>query len=152
MRRKHNGRPFGDVLDRVDEDGAQLLEPAHDVRVVDDLLADVHGLPIEAEGTLDRIDGPLDPGAIAAGRGQEAPLHQTAGQDSRGSMKIGLFLGRFRPGMRKPAARGGRCGGSPKLLTARLQGQVRAARFASPSARDARPPHGTSQWAGRPIF
>jgi len=52
------------------------------VGIEDDLLADVDGLPIELERPLDRVDGPLDPGAIAAGRGQKDPLHQTGGQDS----------------------------------------------------------------------
>ena len=82
MRGEDDGRALGDLVDRVDEDRAALLELAHDVRVVDDLLADVDGLAVELERTLDRVDGPLDPGAIAAGRGQEDLLHQTAGQDS----------------------------------------------------------------------
>ena len=54
------------VLDGVDEDRALLLELAHDVRVVHDLLADVDGLAVQDEGTLDRFDRPLDTGAIAA--------------------------------------------------------------------------------------
>ena len=82
VRGEDDGRALGDLVDRVDEDRAELLELAHDVRVVDDLLADVDGLPVELERPLDRVDGPLDPGAIAAGRGQEDLLHQTAGQDS----------------------------------------------------------------------
>ena len=60
-------RALGHVVDRVDEDRAALLELAHDVRVVDDLLADVDGLAVERERTLDRVDGPLDAGAVAAG-------------------------------------------------------------------------------------
>ena len=70
--------PSGTSSTRVDEDRAALLELAHDVRVVDDLLADVDGLPVERERPLDRLDRPLDAGAIAARRGQEDPLHQTA--------------------------------------------------------------------------
>ena len=61
MGREDHGRPLRDVLDRVDEDGAELLEPAHDVRVVNDLLADVDGCAVEEEGTLDRVNCPLDP-------------------------------------------------------------------------------------------
>jgi hypothetical protein len=39
------------------------------------------------ERALDRVDGPLDAGAIAAGRGQKDLLYQTAGQDSPALMK-----------------------------------------------------------------
>ncbi len=53
-------------LDGVDEDRAALLELAHDMRVVDDLLSDVDGLAVERERTLDRFDRPLYTGAIAA--------------------------------------------------------------------------------------
>ena len=67
VRGEDDGRALRNLVDRVDEDRAALLELAHDVRVVDDLLADVDGLPVELERTLDRVDGPLDPGAIAAG-------------------------------------------------------------------------------------
>src|SRR5205814_9162567 len=69
---------FGYLVDRVDEDGAALLELPHDVRVVNDLLAHVHGPAVEPERTLDRVDGPLDPCAVAPGRGEEDPLDQTA--------------------------------------------------------------------------
>src|SRR5436309_10283614 len=77
------------------------------MRVVDDLLADIDRLSIHLKRTLDRVDGPLDSGAIAPGRGEDDPLHQTAGQDSQGRVKTALAPS----GMRKPAARGGRCGG-----------------------------------------
>jgi len=69
------------------EDGASLLESAHDVDVVHDLLAHVDGLPVVQKRALNRVDGPLDSGAIAAGRGQKDLLYQTAGQDSPGLMK-----------------------------------------------------------------
>ena len=67
VRGEDDGRALGHLLDRVDEDRAELLELADDVRVVDDLLADVDRLAVEPERPLDRVDGPLDPGAIAAG-------------------------------------------------------------------------------------
>jgi len=44
------------------------------VDVVDDLLAHVNRRAIEVEGLLDRLDGALDPGAIAAGRGKKDTL------------------------------------------------------------------------------
>ena len=44
----------------VDEDRAARLEVAHDVEVVDDLLAHVDGRPVQLERALDRLDRPLD--------------------------------------------------------------------------------------------
>ena len=55
----------------VDEDRAARLEVADDVDVVDDLLADVDRRAVVLERLLDRLDGALDPGAVAAGRCQE---------------------------------------------------------------------------------
>src|SRR5262249_1257647 len=55
----------------VDEDRPTGLQVADDVEVVDDLLAHVHGRPVEVECLLDRLDGTLDAGAIAARRRQE---------------------------------------------------------------------------------
>ena len=39
--------------------------------VVDDLLADVDGRAVVLERELDRLDGALDAGAVAARRGEE---------------------------------------------------------------------------------
>ena len=50
----------------VDEDRAARLEVANDVDVVDDLLAHVHGRAVVLERELDRLDGALDSGAVAA--------------------------------------------------------------------------------------
>ena len=55
----------------VDEDRAARLEIADDVDVVDDLLAHVDRRAVVVERQLDRLDGALDPGAVAAGRGEE---------------------------------------------------------------------------------
>ena len=55
----------------LDEDRAARLEIANDVDVVDDLLADVHGRAVVLERELDRLDGTLDAGAVAARRGEE---------------------------------------------------------------------------------
>ncbi len=78
VRGEDDCRAARDFLDRVDEDCAALLELPHDVRVVDDLLAHIHGRPVEGKGALDRFDGSLDAGAIAARRGQKDALHQGA--------------------------------------------------------------------------
>ena len=50
----------------VDEDRAARLEIADDVDVVDDLLAHVDRCAVVLERLLDRLDGALDPGAVAA--------------------------------------------------------------------------------------
>jgi hypothetical protein len=106
VRREDDRRSLRHLLDGVDEDGSALLEISNDVRVVDDLLPYVDGLAVEPECALDRVDGPLYAGAVAAGRGQEDTLHQTAGQDSSGPVRLAP-TGQ----MEKPAARGGRRGG-----------------------------------------
>ena len=66
------------LLLRVDEDRAARLEVAHDVDVVDDLLAHVDGRPVVLERELDRLDGALDPGAVAARRSEEDALDHRA--------------------------------------------------------------------------
>ena len=67
----------GHVVLALDEDRAALLELADDVEVVNDLLADVDGCPVQVEGLLDSFDGTLDAGAESAGRGEEYSLDQT---------------------------------------------------------------------------
>ena len=67
VRREDDRRARGRLLLRLDEDRAARLEVAHDVDVVDDLLADVHGRAVVLERELDRLDRALDPGAVAAG-------------------------------------------------------------------------------------
>src|SRR3954451_18687813 len=53
--------------------------------------------------------------------------------------------------MREPAARGGRCDGLSRVLTADCKARS-APRFASPSAWDGIQGRKSRQWAGRPIF
>ena len=55
----------------LDEDRAELLEAAHDVLVVHDLVADVHGRPVLLEQALDDLDGAVDAGAERARRCEE---------------------------------------------------------------------------------
>ena len=69
VRREDHGLALGNLVFVLDEHRAPLLELAHDVQVVDDLLADVDRRPVELECPLDRLDGPLDAGAVAARRG-----------------------------------------------------------------------------------
>ena len=69
-----DGRPDGDVALVLDEDRPARLEVAHDVDVVDDLLANVHGRAVVLERLLDRLDRALDARAVAAGGRQENTL------------------------------------------------------------------------------
>ncbi len=57
----------------LDEDRAPRGELLDHVLVVDDLLADVDRRPVQLERALDRLDGAVDPGAVAAGRGEQDP-------------------------------------------------------------------------------
>ena len=86
VRREHADRAFRDVLLGLDEDRAPLLEPAHDVDVVHDLLAHVDGRAVLLEQALDGVDRPLDAGAVATrARQQQSPgsdrvvCHRTEG-------------------------------------------------------------------------
>ena len=79
MCRVDDRRALGRLFLGVDEDRAARLEVADDVDVVDDLLADVHGRAVVLERELDRLDGALDPGAVAAGRSEEDALDHRGG-------------------------------------------------------------------------
>ena len=71
VRRVDDRRALGHVALVLDEDRASRLEVADDVDVVDDLLADVHRRAVVLERPLDRLDGALDAGAVAARGGQQ---------------------------------------------------------------------------------
>jgi hypothetical protein len=74
MRAEHDVRPLGHLVDVVDEDRAALLELAHDVHVVHDLLAHVDGSPEVLERLLDRDHRAVDAGAVPARGGEQHPL------------------------------------------------------------------------------
>src|SRR5262245_51420926 len=60
----------------LDEDRTTSLEVANDVCVVDYLLADVDGRPVQVEQSLDGVHCPFDAGAVAArGREEDAIDH-----------------------------------------------------------------------------
>ena len=73
--RQDDDRSLGHLVELVDEDGALVLQAAHHVEVVDDLLADVDGALVLLEGSLDRVDGAFDTGAIATRSCQEDRTH-----------------------------------------------------------------------------
>ena len=80
--RVDDGRASRNLGLLLDEDRAARLEIADDVDVVDDLLADVDGRAVVLERELDRLDGALDAGAVAARRGEKNALdhrHSVAG-------------------------------------------------------------------------
>ena len=67
VRRVDDRRAVGHLGLLLDEDRTTRLEVADHVDVVDDLLAHVDGCAVVLERPLDRLDGALDPGAVAAG-------------------------------------------------------------------------------------
>src|SRR5205807_10564637 len=91
--REDERRALGRLVLALDEHGAAPLEVANDVGVVDDLLADVHRRAVQLQRLLDRLHGPLDTGAVPAGRREKAALDQTGAKDRRGSMSTGLRTG-----------------------------------------------------------
>ena len=82
VRREDDDRPVRSVRLILDEDRASPLEVADDVRVVDDLLAHVHGCAIKGKRPLHRLDGAFDSGTVTPGRGKQNPLDQTVGHGS----------------------------------------------------------------------
>ena len=71
MSGEHADRPLRDLLLIVHENGAELLEPADDVVVVDDVVADVDRRPVLLEQALDDLDRPVDAGAERPRRGEQ---------------------------------------------------------------------------------
>ena len=65
------GRAFGDLVERFDEDGAAAGGTVDDELVVHDLVIDVQRRPEELEGPLQALDRHVDPGAEAAGIRQD---------------------------------------------------------------------------------
>jgi len=63
--REHDRLALGHLGLLVDEHGAARFQVAHDVEVVDDLLAHIDRRPVQLECLLDGLDGALDPGAVA---------------------------------------------------------------------------------------
>ena len=102
MCRVDDRRALRCLLLGVDEDRPAHLEIADDVDVVDDLLADVHRRAVVLERELDRLDGALDPGAIAAGRREEDTLDHP---EDRSFARSAVGPGRPETG---PVASGGR--------------------------------------------
>ena len=78
-----HGSPLGNVELVLDEDRAASLEVADDVRVVDDLLANVNRRPVEVEELLDGVDGSFHAGAIATGRREKDSLNHAASVEAQ---------------------------------------------------------------------
>src|SRR5581483_2273077 len=135
---------LGDLGLVLDEDGAEPLEAAHDVLVVDDLMPDVHRRAVLLEEALDDLDRPVDAGAERPRCGEEDALaahatlpsarkavrtSRTARNDSRGEP----MNARARPsGATLPSSRNA-CTSGPSCrpgvsLTARTQPASRPAR------------------------
>jgi len=74
VRREHDRRAFGHLVVLLDEDRAAVLQRLHHVLVVHDLLADVDGCSVGVQCLLNRDDGAVDPGAVAARGGEQDTL------------------------------------------------------------------------------
>src|SRR6266540_1258746 len=71
-----HGRAVRHLVEFVDEPNPSLLESAHDVEVVNDLLAHVERRIDALERQVDHVDRPHDSGAEAARRGEQDPLRK----------------------------------------------------------------------------
>ena len=69
--RQDEHRALGDVAFVLHEHGTLRLEVMDDVDVVHDLLADVYGGTVDAQGPLDRVHGPLHSGTVAPWPGEK---------------------------------------------------------------------------------
>ena len=67
VRGKNHHRALRDFLGLLHEDRAALLQRPDHMGVMHDLLADVHRSPESLQRHLDRLDSPVDPGAVTAG-------------------------------------------------------------------------------------
>ena len=116
------------------------------MEVVDDLLAHVDGRPVELERPLDRLDRPLDPGAVAAGRGEKHLANHP------GQCRDRRLRPRKEPGERRRLAARGVDEASLLVLyrgatTSRHSRGPHCPVPREPNAAGRRPP-----WADRPIF
>ena len=116
VRGEHQQGTLGHLGRVVDEDRAALLERLHDVPVVHDLLADVDRRAVLLERLLDGLDGAVDAGAVAAGRGEQDALggrvtgagrDLRSGHGSRVRTPAGVpRRGEPGPGLPRPSQRG----------------------------------------------
>jgi hypothetical protein len=88
VRREHEARALGHLVGLVHEDRAAVAQRLHDVLVVHDLLAHVHRGAVGLEGLLDRHDGTVDAGAVAARRGEQHALGRGGGVERGGRSHV----------------------------------------------------------------
>jgi len=74
VRREDDGGTDGNLALAFYEDGPAPLQLIDNVLVMDDLLANVDRRTVQLQRPLDRLDGPLDTGTVAPGRGKKDPL------------------------------------------------------------------------------
>src|ERR1700722_5279238 len=68
---KDQDRALGHALRFIDEDRAARLKLTDHMGVVDDLLTHVDGGTVALEGHLDGLHGPVHPGTVTAGLGEQ---------------------------------------------------------------------------------
>src|SRR5207244_6589428 len=91
----------------VDEDGAQALEPPHDMVVVDDLVPHVDRRTVLVEQPLDDLDRPVDTGAERTrGCEQDAFTHASTSTSRRLTSRGHAFRPALRERTRPASGRG----------------------------------------------
>ena len=80
VRGEHHDGALGHLVGLLDEDRTGLGQGVHHVPVVHDLVPDVDRRAVLFQRTFDRLDGPVDAGAVATRLGQQHPL---AGRPAR---------------------------------------------------------------------
>ena len=108
-------RALGHLVELLDEDRATVGEVVDDVLVVDDLLADVDRGAVEVERLLDRDDGAVDAGAVAARVGQQHAASDAGACRERLRSGHAPILGDARSGQ-TVAGGGARCRRQPKAV------------------------------------
>ena len=71
MRRKNDGPSGRHLVQFLDKNGAFGLKPFDHNAIMDDFMAHIDRRAIFGDGAFDDLDRPFDPGAKAAGSGQQ---------------------------------------------------------------------------------
>ena len=87
MRGKDNRTIIGALVQFLDENGTEALQPIDDMAIVDDLVADIDRSPEFLDRALHDLDGPVDPGAEAARRGH-AHRQRAKGGSGGGGLNV----------------------------------------------------------------
>ena len=90
---EHGDGSRRDLVDFLHEARSLALQVLDHPLVVNDLVPDIDGHPVEGEGPLDGLDGALHPGTESTGLSQQdaqSPLFRFAGNSHESSHALGL--------------------------------------------------------------